>query len=239
MLGQRSCHQQQRWMQHLSAHAAHFWLSGKPCACNIGPVIWQERVSSIWLSPGSRRTSKWPSQLEKLETSNLAKLEASERCGGTQRLGDGSRWGRLGASKPSANAAAYFPGTPALGCVCVFVTLPWQPARSHSPSGNTLWYQWPFGCCLEFPYCFSVSSSGFSAVSLKTQNDTLLHHHVLLCLCLGQRRQAPLKGEGTGRAVWGLCNLQKPHLSTRTPLCYAMYAEQKEPKQQAGRPKGI
>lgn len=39
-----------------------------------------------------------------------------------------------------------------------------------------------------------ASSSGFSAVSLKTENDTFCH---------GQCRQAPLKGEATRTAVLG------------------------------------
>lgn len=43
-----------------------------------------ERVPSIWLFPDSRRTSKQPPQEEKLKTSDLVTLEASERCGGTQ-----------------------------------------------------------------------------------------------------------------------------------------------------------
>lgn len=226
-------------MEHLSAHAACSGSLANPALATSVPSYDRKGFPVSGFLQAAEELLSGRHRKKKLETSNLAKLEASEHCGGTQRLGDGSRWGRLGASKPSANAAAYFPGMPALACVCVFVTLPWQPAWSHSPSGNTLWYQCPFGCCLEFPYCFSVSCSGFSAVSLKTQNDTLLHHHVLLCLCLGQHRQAPLKGEGTRRAVWGLCSLQKPQLSTGTPLCYTMYAEQKERKQQAGRPKGI
>lgn len=45
---------------------------------------------------------------------------------------DGSCWARLGVPKPSA-CAAHFPGMPALACVRMLVTLPWQPAwKSHS-----------------------------------------------------------------------------------------------------------
>lgn len=62
----------------------------------------------------------------------------------------------------------------------------------------------PIGHCLEFPYGFLPHPLGFllfSAVSLKPQNDTLLHHHVLLCLSLEQHRQALLQVEANRRAV--------------------------------------
>lgn len=37
---------------------------------------------------------------------------------------------------------------------------------------NRLCYQCPFGCCLEFPYCFPHHPLGFFTVSVKIQNGT-------------------------------------------------------------------
>ena len=169
-------------------------VPASPAFTAVAPVIWQERVSSIWLSPHSRRTSKWPSQEQKLETSDRTKSEATEHCGGTQSL---ARWFLLrwtgGAHTfcQGSRAAACFPARPALACVRVFVTLPWQPARkSHSPAGEKpIAIPVPVQALPRVSQLLSASSSLLSAVSLKTRSDTLLHHRVLLRLCLGGSNQ--------------------------------------------------
>lgn len=91
-------------------------------------------------------------------------------------------------------------------CTCapdVFSAPCWEeslPSRKQTDCG----IKCPFGCCPEFPYCFLHRPVGFFAVSLKIQNSILLHHHILLCLCPGQHRQALLKGEAGRRVVLGL-----------------------------------
>lgn len=144
-------------MERLSAHTAQIWLSGKPCICNSRSGHMIGKDFQYWLSLDSR-ILKWPLQKEKLEMPDLAKLEASQHCGGTQSL---VRWlllsltGGVQTFCPHSNAAEYFPGTSALARVHVFMMLPWQPARrSQSPPGNRLQYQCPLGCCLGFPYYF-------------------------------------------------------------------------------------
>lgn len=154
---QQPCLQQQCCMEYSAHMLQNSSCLASPSFAAVGPVIWQERVPSIWLSPDSRRTSKQPPQEEKLETSDLVTLEASEHCGGTQSSGvRGFLLSCTGGAQTCClgrNAALHFPCTTVLGCVLVLLTLSQQPAgRSHCPAGNKqIVVSVLFGCCLEFP----------------------------------------------------------------------------------------